>query len=644
MLTNRQFEILNKVIKAQDFISIAELANEFERSERTIQYDIEYIELMKEALQLQIQRSKSNGIKIECENFSAIRQMNRATFPDVHFTKSERHLQILLHLFEAKAPVNSRMLSTLVNVSRRTIVDDLKDVTEWLQAQALTLRYMKNKGFVIDGDEGSYRKAYGLIIHDYVKSTNELVRKTLFENEDMQWMRQMVIRTLEEKGYPLFQIALDGLVIHLLIAIQRVKKQFTMEPPTEALTALIETDAFRVAQAIAVEVEQHDDIAFPISETMFIALHLLSAKKLKIENDHVGTEELKILIHQFVERMSASLGIDLIRDTKLLNNLYLHLAPALNRLTYRFVQHNPIKQEIYTQYMEITEVITDNIWIFEELYEVEFTDDEMAYLTLHVASAIERLTQHRGRKIKIVLLCGSGIGTSQLLKEKLRKIYPEFDILNAYSLYQIDETQLKKRYVDYVITTVPIELESIECIKVTSFLDEKDREKLNDIINKERERFVHHLSRRGLQLKQVMKSEFLGSIHQKMSRNEAIAEVMRPLEQAGMIHAQYKKEIINKLDEFGAYMVISPHIALLHGSTEFALKGVGMTLFHFEQGVYFGHERFDPVKVMIGLATDEPQKHLTALKELSDILMDDTMRVQLLNGDLTGLKNKLACL
>ncbi|TYK42665.1 transcription antiterminator BglG, partial [Staphylococcus pseudintermedius] len=71
---------------------------------------------------------------------------------------------------------------------------------------------------------------------------------------------------------------------------------------------------------------------------------------------------------------------------------------------------------------------------------------------------------------------------------------------------------------------------------------------------------------------------------------------------------------------------------------------VGMTLFHFEQGVYFGHERFDPVKVMIGLATDEPQKHLTALKELSDILMDDTMRVQLLNGDLTGLKNKLACL
>lgn len=70
-------------------------------------------------------------------------------------------------------------------------------------------------------------------------------------------------------------------MIHLLIAIQRVKKQFTMEPPTEALTALIETDAFRVAQAIAVEVEQHDDIAFPISETMFIALHLLSAKKVK---------------------------------------------------------------------------------------------------------------------------------------------------------------------------------------------------------------------------------------------------------------------------------------------------------------------------------------------------------------------------
>ncbi|REB90443.1 transcription antiterminator BglG, partial [Staphylococcus pseudintermedius] len=68
----------------------------------------------------------------------------------------------------------------------------------------------------------------------------------------------------------------------------------------------------------------------------------------------------------------------------------------------------------------------------------------------------------------------------------------------------------------------------------------------------------------------------------------------------------------------------------------------GMTLFQFEQGVYFGHERFDPVKVVIGLATDEPQKHLTDVQELSDILRNDTMRVQLLQGDLTGWKNTLA--
>lgn len=112
-------------------------------------------------------------------------------------------------------------------------------------------------------------------------------------------------------------------------------------------------------------------------------------------------------------------------------------------------------------------------------------------------------------------MCGSGIGTSQLLKERLRKIYPEFDILDAYSLYQIDESKLKQRYVDYVITTVPIELEAIKCVEVTPFLDEKDREKLNHIINKERERIAHHLTRKGLQLKQVMKPEYMATIQQK---------------------------------------------------------------------------------------------------------------------------------
>ncbi len=42
-------------MKAEEYISIADLAKAFDRSERTIQYDLEYIEFMEDKLKLQVQ-------------------------------------------------------------------------------------------------------------------------------------------------------------------------------------------------------------------------------------------------------------------------------------------------------------------------------------------------------------------------------------------------------------------------------------------------------------------------------------------------------------------------------------------------------------------------------------------------------------
>ncbi|WP_353458078.1 BglG family transcription antiterminator [Staphylococcus coagulans] len=637
MLTNRQYEILNRLMKAEEYISIADLAKAFDRSERTIQYDLEYIEFMEDKLKLQVQRSKSKGIKIKCLDENMIVHMNEAIFPEVHYTKDERQLQILLFLFEANSPVNSRKLSTLVNVSRRTIVDDLKNVTKWLYAHHLNLAYLKNKGFIIEGSEASYRKAYGEVIHAYFKTTSELIRKNLFDEKAIQIIREIVLRVLEEVHYPLFQIAIDGLVIHLLIAIQRVKASCTISGPPDLLKAHKGTDAYEISQAIKNEVEKTFEIHFPESEALFIVLHLLGAKKIKIGNQDEQNDELKILIYQFVERVGAALGVDLIKDSKLLNGLYIHLTPALNRMTYNLKQQNPLKNDIYTQYPELIEVITQHIWIFEALYHVSFSEDEIAYLVIHFASCFERLTIENEHKIRVVLLCGSGIGTSQLLKAKLSKVYPEFDILDAYSLYQIDESELLRRGVEYVITTVPIELSSIQCIKVSPFLDKKDRDQLNLLINQKRERLVDDISEHGFSLREVLKPERLGVVKEKFNRNEAISHVIAPLEKSGIVNDSYKKEIMNQLDAFGAYMVISPHTALVHASSKHVKSGMGMTLYCFQQGVDFQHERYDPVKIVIGLATSHPHIHLNALKELNDILLHSSIRNELLNGNLEGL-------
>lgn len=87
-------------------------------------------------------------------------------------------------------------------------------------------------------------------------------------------------------------------------------------------------------------------------------------------------------------------------------------------------------------------------------------------------------------------------------------------------------------------------------------------------------------------------------------------------------------------------MVIGPHIALIHGSTTH-VKGVGMSLGYFKKGVVFNHDRFDPVKIIVCLATENTNVHLKALKQLSELLFRDEIRNQLINGQLEDFKKNI---
>lgn len=54
MLSKRQHHILTFLLERESFITIHHLANQFNVSERTIQYDLEYIESMAQQLDLTI--------------------------------------------------------------------------------------------------------------------------------------------------------------------------------------------------------------------------------------------------------------------------------------------------------------------------------------------------------------------------------------------------------------------------------------------------------------------------------------------------------------------------------------------------------------------------------------------------------------
>lgn len=214
--------------------------------------------------------------------------------------------------------------------------------------------------------------------------------------------------------------------------------------------------------------ERSCNVTFPESEIIFITLHLLGSKMTEHTASSIAFEyhDLSQNIHELITCVSQELGIDMSKDNKLHTSLITHIKPAIHRIKYDMLQPNPLRQEVMRRYPQIIEAVSKHISPIEQDAAIRFNEDELTYITIHFASSIERVATHKQSMIKVVLLCGSGIGTSQLLKSKLNHLYPEFHIWDAYSIYQLEESRLLQDNIDYVISTVPCEISAVPVIHV----------------------------------------------------------------------------------------------------------------------------------------------------------------------------------
>ncbi len=129
---------------------------------------------------------------------------------------------------------------------------------------------------------------------------------------------------------------------------------------------------------------------------------------------------------------------------------------------------------------------------------------------------------------------------------------------------------------------------------------------------------------------------------QPLSIESAIAVAVQPLINDGIVYSNYTAAILKQFEQFGSYMVISPHIALIHAGTDYVQNGVGFALTYFTEGIIFGSKANDPVHLVITLATDHPNAHLKALGQLSECLSNDLYRQDFLDGNIFKIKQHIA--
>jgi PTS system ascorbate-specific IIA component len=91
---------------------------------------------------------------------------------------------------------------------------------------------------------------------------------------------------------------------------------------------------------------------------------------------------------------------------------------------------------------------------------------------------------------------------------------------------------------------------------------------------------------------------------------------------SGAVGGGYTQRMIDVIEEFGAYVVIAPGLALAHARPGDDVYADGLSLVTLAEPVPFGHAHNDPVGVVIGLAVTTADAHVTGIADLANAFND----------------------
>ena len=400
----RSRKILSVLLKSEKSVIINDLASYFNVSGRTIRNDLNKLEEWLENRSINLVKKPGVGVwvevdsqkrKILLEKFSQLEDYKDAVSP------KKRKEFILKYLLYQHQQYTMQDIADKLFVSRSTIYKDLEEIEDWLSKYDLQLERRQNYGIYVKGDEKNWRKAVADLL---VKLKNNQELKSMLEEE--------------------------------------LNNDFKGEDDIyEQLQELFGEINFKEIEKIITEVEFESAFLFTDEAVTALVVHIAIA----------------------LERLKKD------RDIKMSDD-----------------QLNVLKDK---KEYQIAAKIADRI---EAKWSYKIPEAEIGYIALYLGAAVERITQ----SWKVIIVCSSGVGTSQLLASKIKRYLPQIEIVEILSTHELDNKELEN--VDLIISTIPLSNTKKDVITVSPILTESDlsriKEKINYLSQADKNKFSNSMS------------------------------------------------------------------------------------------------------------------------------------------------------
>lgn len=648
-MNDRASQILNLLIKNPDY-KVSNLESAMGLTRRQVNYTLRQInESLRENNLPEITKTFNGAIQIPQEvlrNYSD-RSGDKAT---IFYSENERIDIICLYLAVSHEDISLNHLINVLKVSKNTIVSDIKTTNVAIEKYGLRIVYNRQQGYNMIGDEYQVRT----LVEDIVQRNITYKRDFSVLDPYFDFRKDEAIHLIREVEKQLFvnysDASFDFMANVFVYVFYRIRnKQIHLN--NQIGTSVKSSREYAVIQNILIDPILRKDAEW--ISLMFMASNVYVDAK---SNLIIDEKELFELVHEMVEHFKQLTLIDIEEQSKFEIRLFNHVRPACFRIMFDIKIRDYYVDLNNKEYDVVKEIINDLIKPIEAYIGKKFPNDELELLTLYFGSQLHQLDEDVSLKAKAVVICSNGLIVSRMMIETLRVLLPEIHFLTSLSIREFEK--FESDY-DLVFTTDPVKTNIYQYI-INPILSKNEQIRLRErvledlgIVSPENtvneilktiEKYAkiedrHSLkselenrlgqtkssqseSRRSLpSLVDYLKEEWMQITDRDFTWKAAIYYAFAPMLQAGAIDKTYAEKTIESFEDRQSYSFFGKSTAVPHvDAKNWVHQGLmGFTV--FKKPVKFPNG--NRVSVIAPIAIVDTSKHISAVKKLAEIVMNE---------------------
>lgn len=631
-----------------DFISTSVILNKLQISRRTFYYVVKAVNQVLEENNLDsVINIKRLGYRLPETTIKALSsQMNNQDYKLTKINlptstiRPDDRIVILTFLMMSQFPFTLHQLTNLFHLSKTTILSDLKKVKSSLPTE---LTITTNR--IIIGNE--------LIIRKYILEHINALHKVIQLNfKPTLNLSKWLTRFEQITGNKLSPAAKFNLTSFLTWYSYRVTESKTL------LNEFVSNQNNTLPVAWATQFTNELEINNQF-EIQFLAQLTQTSQFNLVRPDKNLSQSLIPVVNQMIASWQRYYPNYKNLDwNKFRTDLITHLIPTYYRIKYDIKYDNPIVNNIMTDYRHTFQLTAQIIAPFEQFVHHSLSDDEIALISVYFGGLIRQnqpvLTQN-----SVLVVCLSGIGTSNLLYQQLHQNFPSVNFVGPYNT-------MESEFIDWthivgIISTLEINFnQKIPTMTVSALPSENDFQRISQFLSNisatnheattiDYEAMLDVISEyarieRPTQLKKALR-QFLTQSNSHRPKNiiedyyalnpqfiqvinktplnwkNALNIAFSPLINDNCISLEYVEKIIRSSIDHKDYMAIGNGIFLAHGRPTDGVNHFGIGISTFPNGFlsYSGNE----IKMIITLAPTDDRLQESFLESIMKYLTEE---------------------